>query len=266
MPFLPYTQRREMPSEPGIYYVGNKSCPVMYVGLSRNLKKRHISHHRQVQFENFEKPVIRYRCLSEDILNRIFDLGQALKRLENQAKDYYKPPLNDTPVPNKTKIQTSHGPIYIQIHKVREEGYCLHFDCQDGDELAINTSKLPMLTRAIQDKRPIFLIASGSYKDYQIADYPLLHKLEPFKNEKIYLLISRFIPYEYEQSDILGYDYAVYGANSKVFIEPYIILNNQPGFQEFKRRYLKLGFTNCERSPFARQLLHLGEFNLLPSI
>ncbi|MDJ0676907.1 MAG: hypothetical protein QNJ36_16260 [Calothrix sp. MO_167.B42] len=261
MPFLPYKQRKEIPSKPGIYYVGNNHCPVMYVGLSRKLKQRHMNHHRQVQFENFENPVIRYRILPENMLNRISDLGHTLKGLENQAKDYYKPPLNDTPVPNQTKIQTSHGPVYIQIHKVREAGYCLHFNSQDGDELAINTSKLPMVTRAIQDKRPIFLIASGYYKDYEIENYPFLNELAPFKNDKIYLLISRFIPYEYEYSDVLCYNYTVYGGNSKVFIQPYIILNNQPGFQEFKRKYLRLGFTNCERSEFAKQLLQLGDFN-----
>ena len=263
MPLLPYTQRNEIPSKPGIYYVGNDSCPVMYIGLSRNLKKRHLNHHRQVEFENFEKPVIRYRCLSEEQLHRISDLGQTLHRLESQAKDYYKPPLNDTPVPNQTRIQTLHGPVYIQIHKVKEEGYCFHFDCQDGDELAINTSRLPLFSRAIQEQRPIFLIASGYYKDYEIENYPLLDELAPFKNDRIYVLISRFIPYEYEQCDIIGYDYVVYGATSKIFIKPYIILNNQPNFQEFRRAYLRLGFTNCERSSFAKKLLHLGEFKLL---
>ncbi|MEH2435135.1 MAG: hypothetical protein V7K25_12925 [Nostoc sp.] len=101
------------------------------------------------------------------------------------------------------------------------------------------------------------------YEDYEMANYPNLSKLTSYSNDRIYLLVSRFVPYEEDQSDCPGYNYVVYGATSKVFINPYIILNNRPGFDEFRRSYLKLGFTNCERSPFAKELLRLGEFNLL---
>ena len=51
--------------------------------------------------------------------------------------------------------------------------------------------------------------------------------------------------------------------NSKIFIEPYVILNNKPGFKEFKKSYLTVGFTNCEKSPFAQILLNLGGFQLI---
>jgi hypothetical protein len=263
MPVLSYIQRKKLPPEPGIYYIGNHACPVMYIGLSGNLKKRHINHHRQVQFESIENAVIRYRVLPKNLLARISDLRGVIMTLEKQSIDYYKPPLNHTSIPNQPAFTTLHGAIYIQIHKVREEGYCSHFDRQDGDELGINTSKLSLLTRAIEKERPIFLIASGYYEDYDFADYSNLSKLASYKNDRIYLLVSRFVPYEYEESDCSGYNYVVYGATSKVFIDPCIILNNRPGFDEFRRSYLKLGFTNCERSPFVKQLLSLGDFNLL---
>ncbi|MEH2326279.1 MAG: GIY-YIG nuclease family protein [Nostoc sp.] len=263
MSVLSYIHRRELPSVPGIYYVGNYNCPVMYIGLSRNLKKRHINHHRQIQFESIDNPVIRYQILPKNLLAKISNLEAALIRLEKQSIDYYRPPLNYTRLPNQPIFRTSHGPIYIQIHKVREEGYCLHFDSQDEDELAINTSKLSLLTRAIEEQRPIFLIASGYYENYEMANYPNLSKLTSYSNDRIYLLVSRFVPYEKEQSDCPDYNYVVYGATSKVFINPYIILNNRPGFDEFRGSYLKLGFTNCERSPFVKELLRLGEFNLL---
>ncbi|WP_414526814.1 hypothetical protein [Nodularia chucula] len=126
--------------------------------------------------------------------------------------------------------------------------------------MTINTNKLPLLTRAIKEKRPIFLIASGAYKDYEIAGYPHIEELLPYKKSRIYLLISHFTPYGYDES----YDYVVYGGNSQIFIKPYIILNNKPGFEDFKGSYLKLGFTNCERSPFAKELLTLGGFKLIP--
>ncbi|MDM9379146.1 GIY-YIG nuclease family protein [Chlorogloeopsis sp. ULAP01] len=263
MPLLPYIQRKELPAKPGIYYIGSSASPVMYVGLSRNLKSRHINHHRQGQFESIENPMIRYRVVTEDLLATISDLTGSLKKLEKQAINEYKPVLNNTPVPNQPKIITEHGPTYIQIHKVREAGYCSHFDAQDGDELTINTSRLPLLTKAIEEQRPIFLIASGSYQDYAMTGYPHLSELFPYKQERIYLLISCFIPYGYEDSNCFGYDYVVYGGTSKIFINPYNILNKIPGFEEFKRSYLKLGFTNCECSSFTKDLLRLGNINLL---
>lgn len=51
MPCLAYSQRRELPPLPGIYFVGTADEPVMYVDLSRNLKARHINHHRKTPFE-----------------------------------------------------------------------------------------------------------------------------------------------------------------------------------------------------------------------
>lgn len=63
--------------------------------------------------------------------------------------------------------------------------------------------------------------------------------------------------------NIQHFCYIVYGGNSKIFIEPYVILNNKPGFKEFKKSYLTVGFTNCEKSPFAQILLNLGGFQLI---
>ncbi|WP_414575812.1 GIY-YIG nuclease family protein [Anabaena sp. CCY 9402-a] len=110
MPVLPYIQRQELPAKPGIYYIGNSSSPVMYVGLSRNLKSRHINHHRQGQFEGMENAVIRYRVVPEDFLATISDLTETLRKLEKQAIHHYKPPINDTPIPNQAKFTTVHGP------------------------------------------------------------------------------------------------------------------------------------------------------------
>ncbi|MBE9218432.1 hypothetical protein IQ222_06455 [Dolichospermum flos-aquae LEGE 04289] len=263
MPFLPYNQRKNLPAKPGIYYVGNSDSPVMYIGLSHNLRNRHINHHRQAEFEVIENAVIRYQVVTEDLLNRISNLAENLRRLEKQAINYYQPELNRKSVPIQSKL--SLGGVYIQTHQLTTAGYCSHFDVQDGEELAINTSysKLSFITRAIENNRPIFLIASGNYQDYESLDYDNLHELYTYKHEKIYLLISRFIPYGYEIDHSYQRDYIVYGDNSKIFIEPYIILNNQPGFKEFKKSYLTVGFTNCEKSAFAQHLLNLGGFKLL---
>ncbi|MEA5553903.1 hypothetical protein VB713_23465 [Anabaena cylindrica UHCC 0172] len=265
MPFLPYNQRKNLPAKPGIYYVGNSDSPVMYVGFSHNLRSRHINHHRQSEFEVIEKAVIRYRVVTEDLLNRIYNLTESLRRLEKQAIKYYQPELNRKAVPIQPKL--SLGGVYIQTHQLTMAGYCSHFDVQDGEELAINTSqsKLSFITRAIENKRPIFLIASGNYQDYKSLDYDNLYELDTYKHEKIYLLISRFIPYGYEIDHSYERSYIVYGGNSKIFIKPYVILNDQPGFQEFKKSYLTVGFgfTNCEKSPFAQYLLKLGGFQLL---
>ncbi|MBD2448848.1 GIY-YIG nuclease family protein [Nostoc sp. FACHB-152] len=113
MPVFPYLQRKELPTKPGIYYIGNSVSPVMYIGLSRNLKSRHISHHRQGQFEGIENAMIRYRVLTEDLLATISDLTETLRRLEKQAINYYKPPINNTPIPNQSKFTTVHGQTFI---------------------------------------------------------------------------------------------------------------------------------------------------------
>jgi hypothetical protein len=260
MPALPYSQRKELPSKPGIYYVGNHDCPVMYVGLSRSLKKRHLNHHCQTQFEEIERATICYRVLPESILEAATDLVKILLRLEKQARSYYKPPLNDTPVQDKPTFTTSHASIYVQTHVLERVGYCEHFEFQDGDEIGINTKKLPRLKKAIDERRPILLIASGTYEEYELYQYLNLFELAPYRNKRIYLLVSHFIPYEY---DNFNSEYDVYGENSKIFIDPYVILNDIPGFEEFRRSYLTSGLINCENSPFAKQLLHLGDFKFL---
>ncbi|WP_445291740.1 GIY-YIG nuclease family protein [Calothrix sp. 336/3] len=113
MPSLPYIQRKELPAEPGIYYVGNSDSPVMYVGFSRNLKSRHINHHRQRQFENIKNAVICYRLITEDFLPKGSDVIGTLRKLEKQAINHYKPIFNYTPIPNKRKFTTVYGSNFI---------------------------------------------------------------------------------------------------------------------------------------------------------
>ncbi|WP_353931663.1 hypothetical protein WJM97_03500 [Okeanomitos corallinicola TIOX110] len=263
MPFLPYHQRKDLPTKPGIYYVGNGDSPVMYIGLSHNLRNRHLNHHRQSEFAEIENAIIRYRVVTEDLLNKISNLAENLRILEKQAINYYQPELNRKAVKIQPKL--SLGGVYIQTHQVATAGYCPHFDAEDGEELSINTSvsKITLINKAIENQRPIFLIASGNYEDYVRANYDNLSELIMFKHEKIYILISCFIPYGCELNHGYVQDHIVYGGNSKMFIEPYIILNNQPGFKEFKKSYLTVGFTNCEKSPFAQILLNLGGFQLI---
>ncbi|TAE58143.1 MAG: hypothetical protein EAZ76_11505 [Nostocales cyanobacterium] len=263
MPFLPYYQRKDLPAKPGIYYVGNGDSPVMYIGLSHNLRNRHLNHHRQSEFAEIENAVIRYRVVTEDFLNKISNLAENLRRLEKQAINYYQPELNRKAIKSQPKL--SLGGVYIQTHQVATAGYCSHFDAEDGEELAITTSasKINLINKAIENKRPIFLIASGNYDEYVREDYDNLSELIIFKKEKIYMIISCFIPYGCEVDHSYKRNYTVYGGTSKIFIEPYIILNNQPGFKEFKKSYLTVGFTNCEKSPFAQILLNLGGFQLI---
>ncbi|MEH2290788.1 hypothetical protein [Nostoc sp.] len=111
MPVLSYIHRRELPSAPGIYYVGNHDCPVMYIGLAHNLKKRHLTHHRQVQFDKIQNAVIYYRVLAEDVSTKISNLREVLMRLEKQSISYYKPPLNYTPVLKSIYLQGKKGVI-----------------------------------------------------------------------------------------------------------------------------------------------------------
>lgn len=263
MPCLSYSHCHELPDSPGIYFIGNVDTPVMYVGLSKDLRSRHRNHHRLSQFEDIENAEIRYKVLSKIMIDRIQDLRQVLQRLEKQAISYYSPPINGTSVPDSPVAITSHGPVYIQTHKVGCCGYCTHFDGEDGDELEISTRKLAMATKAIDEARPVFLIASGTYKEYENASYDNLVELKPFKQEQIYVLVSRFMPYGYERVNFQNPDYAVYGATSKIFKDKYIVLNDKPGFSEFKKSYLSLGFINCERSDFAQKLLRLGGIKLL---
>ncbi|NTW21196.1 MAG: AMP-binding protein, partial [Nostocales cyanobacterium W4_Combined_metabat2_030] len=189
-------------------------------------------------------------------------------RLDKAATVLIKPNLLGGFTPEKavtTHPKLSLGGVYIQTHQVATAGYCPHFNVQDGEELAINTSvsKIHFIERAIKAQRPIFLIASGNYEDYERENYDNLSELVIFKNEKIYIIISCFIPYGCEIDHSYEQNYIVYGGNSKIFIEPYVILNNKPGFKEFKKSYLTVGFTNCEKSPFAQILLNLGGFQLI---
>lgn len=263
MPCLSYTRRKELPPSPGIYFIGNTNAPVMYVGLSKSLRERHRNHHRLSQFESIESVEIRYQPLPTEILGKVQDLGGVLRRLEQQAINYYKPPINNTAVPDESTAVSLHGPVYLQTHNIENAGYCDHFNAFDGDEIGINTTKLSLITRAIDERRPVFLIASGFYRDYERSGYHNLFELEAFKREKIYVLVSRFIPYKYENVGAYKPYYLVYGGTSRVFRSEYLILNNQPGFSEFKKSYLCLGFTNCERSDFAERLLLLGGLKLL---
>jgi hypothetical protein len=263
MPCLPYHERKDLPAKPGIYYVGNVDSPVLYIGLSHNLRSRHLNHHRQSEFTEIDNAVIRYRIVTEDLLDRISNLTENLRRLEKQAINYYQPQLNRKAVNTQPKL--SLGGVYVQTHQVATAGYCSHFDVEDREELAINTSasKISLINKSIANQRPIFLIASGNYEDYAREDYDDLSELIMFKNEKIYMLISCFIPYGCEVNHSYELNHIVYGGNSKIFIEPYIILNNQPGFKEFKKSYLTVGFTNCEKSPSAQILLNLGGFQTI---
>lgn len=255
MPCIAYSQRKELPASPGIYFVGNLDGPVMYIGLSRNLKARHINHHRKNQFESIKNVEIRFRTLPTELSDNIQDIGQSLIRLERQAIFFYNPPINSTAVPSESAFPTSHGPVYVQTHNVKQEGYCAHFDATDDAEIGVNTRKLSMISRAINDSRPIFLIASGTLNDYASANYHNLSELDQFRDERIYVLISKFIPYGYEKNSYEYSDFIVYGGNSRIFRDSYVILNSEPGFLEFKKSYLSLGFTNCERSSFAKILL-----------
>ncbi|MFH7245618.1 MAG: GIY-YIG nuclease family protein [Spirulina sp.] len=261
MSCLSYSQRQGLPSLPGIYFVGNLNEPVMYVGLSRNLKARHINHHRKSQFESISDVEIRFRTLPPKMVEKIQDVDQSLKRLEKQAIDFYNPPINNTSVPCDPNPKTVHGPVYVQIHNVKESGYCAHFDAENGDELGVNTGKLTMITKAVSDSRPIFLIASGIFEDYENAQDYDLSILEKYRRERIYILISCFIPYGYEENGLYDPVFIVYGGNSRIFKSDYVVLNDMPGFSEFKKSYLCLGFTNCERSSFSETLLQLGNFN-----
>lgn len=263
MPCLAYSQRKELPASPGIYFVGNSSEPVMYIGLSRNLKARHINHHRKSQFESIKNVEIRFRSLPLEMVENIQDLGSSLTKLEKQAILFYNPPINSTAVPNEPAFTTSHGPVYVQTHNVKKEGYCAHFDATDDAEIGVNTRKFSMITRAISDSRPIFLIASGSFSDYESANYHNLSELGRFRGERIYVLVSCFIPYGYEKNGHDVPDFVVYGGNPRIFRGNYTILNLKPGFLEFKKSYLTLGFTNCERSSFAKTLLQIGGFKPL---
>lgn len=265
MSVLSYTYRNELPPLPGIYYLGNHHCPVMYIGCSHNLKKHHLNHHRLPQFETIDNLKIYYQTLPQDFLALVSDIRKVLARLEHSAKAHYQPPLNNTNLYNQSNLSTSPGSIYALAYDVKKVGFCQHFEQQNGDELAIHTSQFSIVTKSIQEERPIFLIAVGTYEDYQAADYPYLSELLPYAHEEIYLLVSRFVPYGYE--DLISYNrnYLLYGTTSKIFIKPYLILNNRPRFAEFKKNNLNLEPVNCEHSPFSQDLMKLGGLNLLPN-
>lgn len=110
---LPYSQRRNLPSESGIYYVGNYSCPVCYVGRTDNLKRRHVSHYHKVQFEKMEYAVIRYKTLPNEMLRGITNLRKVLCKLERQAIYNYQPPLNGTPVPEQPPLNRTPVPSQL---------------------------------------------------------------------------------------------------------------------------------------------------------
>ena len=153
------------------------------------------------------------------------------------------------------------APIYIQTHQIREEGLCEHFNAKDGDELCINVkndNKLSQVEKAIELKRPIFLIGSGSFKDYEESEHPNLEQLRECKDPTIYVLISRCVPYECKPTGDPEYKYEISAKKSRIFADPYVVLNSMNGFQDFRKSYIAgFGFINCERSPFSKQLLDI---------
>ncbi|MBD2094446.1 GIY-YIG nuclease family protein [Trichocoleus sp. FACHB-591] len=82
MPILPYRQRGDLPSGPGIYYVGCPDYPVLYVGLARNLRNRHVAHHRQDQFREMQHAEIRYRILDDTDIDEVATAGCRVLMME----------------------------------------------------------------------------------------------------------------------------------------------------------------------------------------
>jgi hypothetical protein len=90
LPWLPLTERSAFPRQPAIYFAIDSLGKVLYVGISKDPKRRWLQHHRYEQLQQAGKIKVAYLFVDDIAL---------LKPIENALIAWFRPPLNVTGIP-----------------------------------------------------------------------------------------------------------------------------------------------------------------------
>jgi hypothetical protein len=83
--YTPFTDIKNLPASPGIYFAVDGAYRVWYVGIASNLRDRHMSHEKKLQFLEKKCWGLRYF---------LWDDMDDLQEWEDEAIHHYQPPLN----------------------------------------------------------------------------------------------------------------------------------------------------------------------------
>ena len=83
--YTPFTDIKNLPASPGIYFAVDGAYRVWYVGIASNLRDRHMSHEKKNQFLEKKCWGLRYF---------LWDDMDDLQEWEDEAIHHYQPPLN----------------------------------------------------------------------------------------------------------------------------------------------------------------------------
>ena len=89
LPFVPLDQRIELPEKPCIYFVLTPEEEILYIGRSRNLRLRWLSHHRLPDLKKIEGVRVAYLHIDQPSL---------LPQIEQAMIEWFNPRLNKTSV------------------------------------------------------------------------------------------------------------------------------------------------------------------------
>jgi hypothetical protein len=83
--YTPFTDIKNLPASPGIYFAVDGAYRVWYVGIASSLRDRHMSHEKKPQFLEKKCWGLRYF---------LWDDMDDLQEWEDEAIHHYQPPLN----------------------------------------------------------------------------------------------------------------------------------------------------------------------------
>lgn len=85
LPSVPLSDRRNLPSASGIYFAIDAEGTIQYIGLSININKRWLGHHRFDELSRIDSVRIAYLTCETDLLETV----------ETALIEYFQPVLND---------------------------------------------------------------------------------------------------------------------------------------------------------------------------
>lgn len=109
LPSTPLAKRAKLPEIPGIYFAIDRAENIQYIGRSRNINQRWISHHRTNELKEMRGVRIAYM--------KIVDV-ESLPEIETALIQHFEPLLNGISIPVQSQL------IFDEIFReiLKEEG------------------------------------------------------------------------------------------------------------------------------------------------
>lgn len=264
LPSILYVDKRLLPTYGGIYFVGTDQEPTAYIGQTQCFKTRFIRHHRREAFERLlnengrENVKIRYweapPMPKSELINFLCQLETYLIQ---HSKTRINCTANSLPkIPSSSTRRTNYGPIYVQLNQISE--YFIEPSVDGTANCYFSVTKLHMAENAVEHRSPVFLISSGSWKDWKDASCEFEEiKLEWKQYPTLYFLEIRFRAHCIDPVGRGGREEFRLSGDKASFYK--VFLNDLSGFKEFSIKYLRTGLINCSDSDFCETLLKITQ-------